>query len=306
VQKSADAPNSDGVNGREKGPSKMAERIALIRARESRKPEDERVCYDPYAIHFISQEIIDAASRNPDAIKARWEQFDRLMPGLGNSIVARVRYFDDFVKASIEGGLEQLVILGAGYDSRAYRIEGLKGRVRVFEVDHPTTQAVKIEKIREIFGRLPDHVSYVSVDFEKEEFGKKLIEMGYNKAQKTLFIMEGLVMYIPPKAVDDMLSFIVKNSGKGSEVLFDYLPEFAADGSSDVETGKNILSYVERIGEPSQFGIKDGAIELFLAERGFSQIQNVTSEDYKREYFRGINGNRIVYSKLSFAHAVVE
>jgi methyltransferase (TIGR00027 family) len=225
MQKLTNAANFDEVTRTEKGPSKMAERIALVRARESQKPEDERVCYDPYAIRFISPEISELAARNPDEIKARWEQFERLMPGLGNSIVARVRYFDDFVKASINEGLEQLVILGAGYDTRAYRIDELKGKVRVFEVDHPNTQRVKTEKIKEIFGRLPGHVLYISVDFETEEFGKKLLEMGYSKALKTLFVMEGLIMYIPPKAVDEMLSFIVKNSGKGSAVLFDYLPE---------------------------------------------------------------------------------
>ena len=306
MQKSASTANSDGANMTGKGPSKTAERMALVRARESQKPEGERVCYDPYAIRFISPKTLELAARNPDEIKARWEQFDHLMPGLGNSIVARVRYFDDFVKTSINEGLEQLVILGAGYDTRAYRIEGLKGKVSVFEVDHPDTQRVKMEKIKEIFGQLPDHVEYVSVDFETEEFGQRLLEIGYNKALKTLFVMEGLIMYIPPKAVDETLSFIVENSGKGSAVLFDYLPESVINGTCQVETGKNILNYVEQAGEPSQFGIKDETIELFLAQRGFSRIQKVTSEDYKRAYFHGINENRVVYSSLSFAHAVIE
>jgi methyltransferase (TIGR00027 family) len=290
----------------EKGPSKTAERMALVRARESQKPEGERVCYDPYAIRFISPKILELAASNPDEIKARWEQFDHLMPGLGNSIVARVRYFDDFVKTSINEGLEQLVIFGAGYDTRAYRIEGLKQKVRVFEVDHPDTQRVKMEKVKEIFGQLPDHVVYLSVDFETEEFGQRLLDIGYNKALKTLFVMEGLIMYIPPEAVDETLSFIVESSGKGSAVLFDYLPGSVINGTCEVETGKNILNYVKQAGEPSQFGIKDETIELFLAQRGFSRIQNVTIEDYKRAYFHGINKNRVVYSSLSFAHAVIE
>ena len=75
------------------------------------------------------------------------EHYERLFPGLGNSIRARVRYFDDFVKASIADGLQQLVILGAGYDTRAYRIEGLN-KIKVFEVDHPSTQIAKLEKSR--------------------------------------------------------------------------------------------------------------------------------------------------------------
>jgi methyltransferase (TIGR00027 family) len=71
----------------------------------------------------------------------------------------------------------------------------------------------------------------VPVDFETESMGQKLLENGYNKSKKTLFIVEGLVMYIPPKAVDEMLSFIVNNSAKGSEVLFDYFLQSVVDGT---------------------------------------------------------------------------
>jgi len=109
-----------------KGPSKTAETIAMVRVSESRKPEDERICYDPYAIRFISKEVLELTTRNPEKYRAFVAQNERLVPGAGNSIVARVRYFDDVVNSSVGDGLEQLVILGAGYDTRAYRIEGLK------------------------------------------------------------------------------------------------------------------------------------------------------------------------------------
>ena len=90
-------------------------------------------------------------------------------------------------------------------------------KIRVFEVDHPGTQIAKMEKIEKIFGRPPEHVVYVPVDFESEDLGRKLLEKGYNKSQKTLFIMEGLVMYIPSKAVDETLVFISKNSGRAMQ-----------------------------------------------------------------------------------------
>ncbi len=190
---------SEIVN-REK-PSKMAEGIAMQRFGESSKPEDERICYDPYAMHFISSEIIEFGMKHPEEAKELIENTERRFPGLSSSIMARVRYFDDFVKKSIEEGLEQLVILGAGYDTRPYRIEELKENIKVFEVDHPNTQSFKVEKIREIFGSAPDHIVYVPVDFETEKFDQKLLDNGYNSSKKTLFVMEGLTMYIPPKTV---------------------------------------------------------------------------------------------------------
>jgi len=284
----------------------MAELIALHRFAESRKPEGERICYDPYAVHFADPETLAFAASNPEKTKEMSEYYERLFPGLGNSIRARVRYFDDFVKNSLYEGFEQLVILGAGYDTRAYRIEGLKGKVRVFEVDHPDTQSIKIEKIKKIFGTLPDHVIYVPVDFETDNFGERLIAQGYDSSQKTLFLMEGLIMYIPPEAVDKTLSFIVKNSGKGSAILFDYYPESLVDGSCELEAGKNIHNYLVQTGEPLKFGIKEGMVETFLIDRGFSGVQNVTAEEYKKMYFHGINKDRKVSSLLFFAHAVIE
>ncbi|MGA9098748.1 MAG: class I SAM-dependent methyltransferase [Methanotrichaceae archaeon] len=291
MQKSDSSTCHDEMELNGKGPSKMAELIALHRVAESALPESKRICYDPYAIYFVDPETIEFARKNPEKAKAMRENYECLFPGLGNSIRARVRYFDDFVKASIAEGLEQLVILGAGYDTRAYRIEGLN-KIKVFEVDHPGTQIAKIGKIEKIFGSIPEHVVYVPVDFESEGLSQKLLEKGYNKSQKTLFIMEGLVMYIPPKAVDATLSFITKNSMRGSAIIFDYYPQSTVDGTSESESAKNIRDFVAEQGEPLLFGIEVEMIEAFLAERGFSQIHNVTSEDYKKAYFQGVNEGR--------------
>ena len=87
-----------------------------------------------------------------------------------NFLLHAQNYIDDRLQQHLGDGLEQLVILGAGYDSRAYRFEELKKGIKVFEVDHPATQAVKKEKLQEIFQLLPDHVTYVPVDFHNENF----------------------------------------------------------------------------------------------------------------------------------------
>jgi methyltransferase (TIGR00027 family) len=95
-------------------------------------PQDQRVCYDPYAIQFT----------DPDRIDNLTEYTDNHFPGLRNYIVARARHFDDVITLAAKTGLLQLVILGAGYDTRAYRIKEFAGRVRVFELDHPDTRLI--------------------------------------------------------------------------------------------------------------------------------------------------------------------
>jgi methyltransferase (TIGR00027 family) len=149
MKKSSDIKNKTfETTEMKKGSSNTAENVAFVRALESLKPEKERICFDPYAASFLRKEyltIMEMAACDSSKIP---------FPGVHNSLSARVRYFDDFVRNFIEEGLEQLVILGAGYDTRAYRIDELGGKVRVFEIDHPGTQDVKMKKIREIFGSL--------------------------------------------------------------------------------------------------------------------------------------------------------
>ncbi|MEN6291234.1 MAG: class I SAM-dependent methyltransferase, partial [Methanobacterium sp.] len=226
-----------------KSPSKTAEEVTLVRIIESTKPEDERICYDPLAIHFIGGKTLELLQKNPEIEKEKQVVFK----GVANTIAARVRYFDDFVKKSIDDGIEQLIILGAGYDTRAYRIECIEENVKVFELDHPSTQALKIEKIKEIFGYLPEHVVYVSIDLEKESLSENLLKKGYDPSKKTLFLMEGLTMYIAPETVDEILSFIVENSGKGSAVIFDYASRTANfEEHSDGKAVKNLKNLMEK------------------------------------------------------------
>lgn len=268
------------------GPAEVA---ANLRAYESSKPEDERICYDPYAVYFMNPKLWEPLVEHPEMV-AETEK------GI-NSVVCRVRYFDDFVKKFINEKMEQLVLLGAGFDTRAYRIEELKN-IKVFEVDHPETQCLKTRKIKKIFNFTPENVIYVPIDFEKQKLSNELFNKGYNNSLKTLFIMEGLVYYINPEAVDEMLSFIVHNSGKESAIIFDYFLESVVKGNEEASDADNFF----------KFAIKDGEIEKFLSQFGFLDIKNVTPEDYKKAYFYGKNENRKLLPSerlLHFAYAVV-
>ena len=132
-------------------PSATAEANAAFRAAEWMKPDDERVYNDPFARDFVGTKFgVIIRSRLLTKI-ALWYA-DRIIPGAPGSLVIRARYIDDCLKECIDDGIEQLVILGAGYDSRAHRFDKLGENIRVFEVDHPDTQRVKIEKVKKLLG----------------------------------------------------------------------------------------------------------------------------------------------------------
>ena len=282
------------------GPSKMAGIVALIRADESRKPEVERICYDPYAIRFVDTAMLELMIHYPEQFRAEMDRQNRLMPGLANSLVARVRFFDEQVKASVDDGCEQVVTLGAGYDTRAYRIEGIE-KARVFEVDQQDTIRAKEEKIREIFGSLPGHVTYVPADLIAAPLGRCLGESGYDRSVKTLFVLEGLVYYLPPEAVDELFAFIAHNSGRGSVVLFDY---GRVGSEKDMAGYAYAANFAKQQGEPVKSMVR-GPIREFLKVRGFSLVKNMDNEDVKKAYFHGKNAGRDVSDRSSFAYAEV-
>jgi len=287
------------------GPSKTAGTIAAHRALESRKPEDKRVCYDPFAERLLDPHFSAFGEFRLPKKPAYW-LYEAIFPGFNGYFVARTRHIDEYLQACIQNGLEQLVILGAGYDSRAYRFEQLKGQAKIFEVDQPATQRVKTAKLKAIFGRTPEHVTFVPIDFTQETLGEKLYEKGYERQLNTLFIWEGVTMYITQEAVDAVLAFVVKNSGEGSSIIFDYTHLSVVKGTSSRWEAKTWRRGAKRLNERLLFGIEEENIEGFLTQRGFDQINNANHIWLKQRYFIGANRERQITPIMDIVHAAVK
>ncbi len=260
--------------------------IALARAVESEKPAGERICYDPYARRFVPAWMYHAFGFFIKSGYTEWRG-----PGVNGFLVARDRYIDDVLQRFIDDGLQQLVILGAGYDSRAYRFD-LPGRVKTVEVDHPATQSDKLVKVRAIFGVLPAHVAYVPVDFNTQTLEECLLAAGYEARLKTLFIWQGVSMYLTGAAVDATLAFVVEHSGPGSAIVFDYVYQAVLDGVQKHSEVGGMRRYRGMIGEGLTFGIPEGAAETFMQARGFQPVKDINANDLKTAYFSGKNAGR--------------
>jgi len=172
-------------------------------------------------------------------------------------------------------------------------------------VDHPDTQRAKIKKVKKIFSSLPGHVVFVGLDLDERKLGEGLLESGYDKSKKTLFIWEGVTVYLTPEAIDETLAFVAQNSAKGSSIIFDYAFQSAQDAASMNGDAKKWREAYERRGETPMFAIKDDAIEQFLSQRGFYRVESVSMESVKRTYFKGVNENRQVTHLGGIVHATV-
>jgi len=280
--------------------SQTAEWAAVCRAVESRKDPAHRVCFDPMAERLLRPELRLLGRLLPARLLARL--LDRRFPWAVREIVARTRCIDDHLTRRLAEGLEQLVILGAGLDSRAYRISGL-ARVRVFEVDHPATQRGKVARLERVLGSLPAHVVHVPVDFGTDRLDACLAEVGYRTDADTLFICEGVTMYLTADAVDNALAFVVQRSAPGSSVVFNYVYRSVVDGTCTLPGAREWARRLAAMGEPVRFGIDEGAVEAFLAARGFCEVENFAGEDFDRMYFAGTLGERAAIRFLATACA---
>lgn len=284
--------------------SVTAENNAALRTYESMRPEAERICNDPYAEYFLPERFFCAENRK-DKIGEIISDWDAKFPGVSNSIIARTRFIDDCLQEALNADIHQLVILGAGYDTRALRFEALRETATVFELDHPTTQKAKLERVKNHLEADLSHVRYVSIDFSKEDIAEKLDTCGYDDQLKTLFIWEGVTYYLPSQAVDRTLQFIRGHSAFQSSVVFDYFPSTVVDGTTHLVEARALREGLKRIGEEILFGIDPVQIAVFMEDRGFSVVKNLSSAEYKQVYFKGANATRNASAMFLFCLAMV-
>ncbi len=269
--------------------------IALARAIESEKRADERIYYDPYARQFVPAWMYYIFGF---FIRSGYAELRG--PGVNGFLLARELYIDDVLQNFLDEGLQQLVVLGAGYDSRAYRFD-LPGRVKTFEVDHPITQADKLKKVQQVFGRIPAHVTYVVVDFNTQTLSERLLASGYDPNLISLFIWQGVTMYLTPEGVDTTLDIVVNHAPPGSAIVFDYVYQAVLDGIQKQCEISNIRRYRFMTGEGLTFGIPEGTVEVFLQQRGFRSVKDVNAEALKAAYFTGKNASRKVVGGYGIA-----
>lgn len=277
----------------------------------------------------------DCTARNPDylaekllgdpskldldhpAVRALGLRYDEAMQDVevvGNvrMMTVRTRFIDEKLERAIADGASQVVILGAGFDSHAYRyIDLLKG-ARVFEVDRPAMQALKKERVEEVLGGPPPNLAYVAVDFQHDDLPKTMARYGYDPSRQTFFILEGVTMYLPEDDLRATLRFIAAHP-PGSGVVFDFVSRTLVDmlARLDVATVPDLMKpFVERFlnlieDEPWLFGFPLGGEEQYLGELGLElrEVLTIGGEESVKRYLTRSDGTQIGAEALAAAAA---
>ena len=223
--------------------------------------------------------------------------------GIYEYVLARTKLFDEVFMDALDDGFSQIVLLGAGMDTRALRFQDRTPGATIFELDIHATQRYKREVYRRKKIILPKTLVFVPIDFNKKRIAHVLSEAGYQETQKTLFLWEGVTMYLDPEAVDGTLAFIRNSATQGSLIAFDYVRASVLRHENTLYGEQGIFTTVARTGERWTFSIEDGAIEGFLTERGFKILSHYTPSDLEVAYLTAEDGMRL--GRINETHCIV-
>src|SRR6184192_1545286 len=266
--------------------SRTAEQNALFRALESALPARQRLFNDPLARSFLTWPLSLVARLGvmpglremvPWLIDSRW-------PGVRSSVVARTRLIDDALATSLGGRIDQLVILGAGFDSRAYRLPCLHGAT-VFEVDHPDTQTAKRKVLEYILSVPPKHVRFVAIDFDRQNLESVMAAAGYRESARTFILWEGVTNYLTEAAVDTTLRWCAR-AAPGSRLLFTYVHRDVLTNPRAFVGTERLFATLAKAREQLTFGIEPSELRAFLAKRGLDLERDVGAAEYRQRYFK--------------------
>jgi len=264
---------------KENRPSVTAERVAMRRAAHQLL-DDPKVFDDPVALRIIGNEGALALQANP-----RQYESGPLSSYLRAFVAARSRYAEDELGLCLRRGVRQYVILGAGLDTFAYRNPYPEGRLHVFEVDHPATQAWKRARLSEIGMTLPGDLTFAPVDFETQTLEEGLRDAGYDPGKGTFFSWLGVTEYLTTEAVMATLRFAASTPA-GSGIVFDYMISPSLLAPAQRARFDGLARRVGSAGEPWQASFDPEVLTRDLRTIGFRRVEDIGPEEINSRYFK--------------------
>ena len=246
-------------------------------------PEGARIITDN-----LASRILPLAFRTEVRMIGRFKDWvirksEQKVPGLWGGIMGRKRYIDDKVAEGADGLVEVVVNLGAGFDTRAFRLQALAD-VPVWEVDQPRNIDAKRSRLEKLFQEVPPHVTLVPIDFDHEDLAAVLASHGYASDKKTFFIWEGVTQYLTESGIRATFDFLAK-APAGSRLVFTYTPKDFIDG--EVFYGLEFLHEKMLLKDKIWFfGLDPESVNDFLGEYGWHVLEHLGYEELDKRYVK--------------------
>ena len=218
------------------------------------------------------------------------------------SPLCRASYTEQSLKTAVLTGTKQYVMLGAGMDTFAFREKEFLSKHRVFEVDHPMTQADKLERITHAGWTVPDNLAFVPVDFTKNNLTQCLITAGFDPSVKSFFSWLGVTYYLSAEAIDTMLAALSGLCTDGSTIVFDYPDENFFDARE--KRVQNTIMMAKAGGEPMQSAFSYNELEKLLEKHGFLIYELLTPDDIQKDIIDKVGADMKAFEHVNYCLAV--
>ena len=218
------------------------------------------------------------------------------------SPLCRAAYTEQALKAAALTGTKQYVMLGAGMDTFAFREKEFLVKHRVFEVDHPLTQTDKRERIARAGWNVPDNLTFVPVDFTKDNLTECLITAGFDPSVKSFFSWLGVTYYLSVEAIDTMLTALSGLCADGSTIVFDYPDENFFNASE--KRVQNTIMMAKAGGEPMQSAFSYKELEKLLEKHGFLIYEMLTPDDIQMDIIDKAGADMKAFEHVNYCLAV--
>lgn len=269
----------------------------VIAAAERYTPPGERLIDDQLAVRFLPpgvRWIVRACRCRPVRDLLR-RTTDRAAPGVWGSVLCRKRYADDAVADALASGIGQVVILGAGLDTRAYRLVDPAGATG-FELDQRANTDFKLRRVRAVYGGVPERVRVLPVDFEVDDLAAVLAAAGFDSARPALFVWEAVTQYLTEEAVRGTFAFLAANAPAASRLIFTYVRADFLDGTNLYGAGR-LRERMTGKYDVWKFGLAPQEVAGLLRAYGWVEREQVGPAEYAARYLEPA-GRRLPVSEI--------
>ena len=263
---------------RQDRPSLTAHQVAVLRAAHQ-VLDDPKVLEDPLALDIAGTQTASRIWLGKRKLQTRFYRYLRAF------VVARSRFVEEELHSAIQRGVRQYVILGAGLDTFAYRHPHSSYDVRIFEVDHPATQAWKRRQLAEAMIAIPEALTFAPVDFEKEALADQLPAVGFHTEEPSFFSWLGVTMYLSRETVLKTIRSIAACIASGSEIVFDYVVPPSSLRFSHRVVYRALKHRMRAAGEPWRSVFDPSRLVHDLKTIGFRQVTDIGPEEINRRFF---------------------
>ena len=275
-------------------PSKTAYNAAWFRACSHKDFQNQIWGPDFIAEGFLSFPIklLNKSKKFREKGKAKTNEST---PGVYEYIIARTLFFDEVFTQALKESIPQIVFLGAGYDSRGIRFKHLNNSTQIIELDMAVTQNRKIKCLKKNKIKIPEYLTFTTIDFNNQSLESALTSAGYQKGKRTLFIWEGVCMYLEAQSVRDTLTFIQQSSTSDSLLAFDCVVSFSDKDGHKYHGAKEMLQFMKdkHKNEPFTFSIDGKNIADFLGECGHKIVRHLNQDQIETTYLKKADGSSI-------------